>query len=530
MNFNFSILIIPLFFLFYTCKKEKKPTSWQSDIVTPLANAKFTLNNFLNDEYLTGDSNGVVHVVFKHDFYDLPLDSLGKIPDTTLIESLSIPFSINAPPGYIFYSNAQTIKLNASPLELSYAEIEKGFIDITIESNVPEKIIVTYNVPGAKKNNQSLNLVDTVPAAQGAKAIFKKTLNIQGYTLDLTGPNQNSYNKLAVNFYAQINPQASQSIPLSSSTLFKITTNYRDISPSYIKGYFGKETFKLGPDTAIFDQFSSYVSGALNLEKVKMLLRFNNQFGVDAVLKINGLTAINTKNGQTVNLSNNIIGQAIQLTRAIETGQTPPVYSVPKEYILDQNNSNIDQFFEIMPNRLVYDLELKVNPMGNISSGNDFLYKNYPFQSYFELDIPMSLTAQDLVLSDTIDLKINENIEWIDWLNGKIYLYAENFFPSDFEVSIQLFDTNKTATSLINNQGKINAAVTDGSGLAQTPVKSVMVLSLDDKQMQDFYHAGYLAFVLKLNTANYSSFVKFTQNNYLDLKLIHEAQVKYFIR
>lgn len=67
-----------------------------------------------------------------------------------------------------------------------------------------KKIVVTYNVPGAKKNNQSLNLVDTVPAAQGTKAIFKKTLNIQGYTLDLTGPNQNSYNKLAVNFLCPV--------------------------------------------------------------------------------------------------------------------------------------------------------------------------------------------------------------------------------------------------------------------------------------------------------------------------------------
>ena len=92
------------------------------------------------------------------------MDSLFKIPDTTVTRSIYIPFQFCCQFKF-FYSTNKQVTLNASNgVELNYALVESGFIELEIFSQIKEKVIITYTVPSATKNGDTLVIKDIVGA------------------------------------------------------------------------------------------------------------------------------------------------------------------------------------------------------------------------------------------------------------------------------------------------------------------------------------------------------------------------------
>lgn len=521
-----TFILLFLFFL-WACRKEKKNIAWENDVILPVADGTLTLANLLRAEYIKSDSSGFVSIVFQTNFYDIPVDTIAYIPDTTLINNLTIPFAMNAPPGFTFYSSSNTTSLNVPDLQLKKAIIRSGTLHLKIESDIPEKVIIQYALPDATLNNQPLIFQDTLPKSTGTPVVVNRTLDLSNYQIDLRGPNKNTVNTLTVNLMAQISPDAQGNTPLSPSNLLRITASYHHIVPSYLQGYFGHRTFQIGPDFISLNEMRHFQSGTIDFEQVKMKLTLNNRFGIDAQIKLNSIEARNTKTGQTMLLQNNLIGQTISMTRAIETHTQPPVFSYPQEFEFTPANSNIDDFVEIIPDEIHYHLSLETNPMGNISAGNDFIYKDYPFESHLSLEIPLSVRMDHFTLTDSTLLQLKKQIEWIEFKNATFYVWYENFFPADFLLDLQLFDSTGTPTSFIDMNTPLLSASLDNQGKAIKPTRDKITLSLSETQIADLFRAGKVAFLLDLSASHNNGYVKIYNNNYLKIKLIAEGRARY---
>ena len=146
------------------------------------------------------------------------------------------------------------------------------------------------------------------------------------------------------------------------------------------------QSYRFGPETTDFSVFNRIVDGTLDIEDVDVNLSFENGIGVDAQLVINQFKTINSNNGANHSLTHSIIGSPININRATQTNSVPEVNYTSYSNLLTTSNSNIDNLIEIFPNKLQYDISLLINPFGNISGSNDFIFKKHPLKTKLNVE------------------------------------------------------------------------------------------------------------------------------------------------
>jgi hypothetical protein len=171
--------------------------------------------------------------------------------------------------------------------------------------------------------------------------------------------------------------------------------------------------------------------------------------GVDGQVKINGLTAISKNNG-TKTLSGSIIGQPLVINR----GTDFPLKATTTTHNINNSNSNIRELLGILPNKLLYDVEIRTNVNGNNLQYRDFAYLESALKVKLDAEIPLSLIANNLVLQDTIAFDLsqtNTNINGIT--DGIINLIAYNKYPIEANIDMIIYDENWNAVdTLVINQ------------------------------------------------------------------------------
>src|SRR5690606_22611530 len=266
------------------------------DIIAPLVKTSFTVNDLLPDSVLQTNPDTSLKVVYETSILDIDVDSLFRIPDTTVNEVFPMSLSVLAAPGNSFYSEDREVTLNVTNnVQLNYALVESGFIDIEIWSEIQEQIIVTYTIPTATKNGDTLVLTELIPAGNGSQpGYFTTRIDISDYELNLTGINNNKVNTFVTRAVAVVDTNASQSVLVSAGQEIAISNKLVDVVPAFVRGYFGNQQFRFGPESTTFDVFNRISGGTLDLDQVNVNLTFENGIGVDARLTINQLEAVNT--------------------------------------------------------------------------------------------------------------------------------------------------------------------------------------------------------------------------------------------
>ena len=159
--------------------------------------------------------------------------------------------------------------------------------------------------------------------------------------------------------------------------------------------------------------------------------------------------------GSPIAIGHPIIGQPQNINRAYENNNS--IISTIHSTTFDQGNSNIEPMLEALPNEIGYDINLAINPLGNISGHNDFIHKDYPFLIDLDLLVPLELITNNLTLQDTIDININDT-SGINY--GKLYFDITNGFPFQAQIMLaipggnnNLFSPNIIYSGIIDNNG-----------------------------------------------------------------------------
>lgn len=521
MSFKTKIFFIVFGVFFFSCKKNFKSPSWDVDVLSPLVNTSLSLNDLLKDSLLETSADGALMMKYQNDLIDIDVDSLFKIPDTTIVEEFVVPLTSVVNPGSTFYSNDEEKELNINNgIELNYAKIESGFIDLEVFSEVKERVVVTLKILSASLNGDTLLIADTIDAATASvPGYFSTSFDLSNYELDLTGINNNSTNTLVTKAIASLHPDAFF-VQINSGDKIIFNYKFRDVVPYYVRGYFGSQQYQFGPETIDFNMFDFVESGSFDLNEVNVNLELENGIGVDAQLNLINFSTQNISSGASASLTGSVLNSPININRAQETFSIPEVnYSYYQKHI-NTSNSNIDELVEVIPNTLTYQGNLLINPLGNISGSNDFLFKNYPLKAKLNVEIPLSIVANNLTLVDTVDFNLDqENVKNI--IDGNLFVYADNGYPFVAQLKLELLDENENIfKSIFLSKNTIEAADVNNVFKVEQPKTSVLQLPLSSTDISEFTMAKKMRISVAFTTTSQPNHLKIYSTYAIKLKMV----------
>ncbi len=387
-------------------------------------------------------------------------------------------------PAQSVLSEEQTVVYNFGSAEVKKLRVRTGRVSFRVVSTIEEEMNVVYQIPYATKNGVPFYQTFTVPPApSGASSTYITNYDISGYEIDLRG--KDPFIKDTVNsFYSVLDVSIDSSgiernISLDDSIFMYL--GLLDLEPEYAEGYFGQETIQVGPETEEFD-FLSGMEGKIDFEDLNFSIDIENGMGASAQAVINQLTSRNTRKNTIVALTGSGVAGPHVLPPATYPPLTPSHYSIP----LNKSNSNIKAFIEHLPDKLDYDVTIQTNPNGNVNNYKDFVTGESNLVATLNVDMPMSLKADNITLSDTIDfdffaLNNSQNI-----LEGALNVVADNGFPFEVELQLYLLDGNGMITdSLVAAPRNIIAAASaDANNKITAPLRTVVVAKADQEKMK----------------------------------------------
>jgi hypothetical protein len=312
--------------------------------------------------------------------------------------------------------------------ELTYTRVRSGKLVISAVNTIEDSLFLHYRIPGAlDPTGKPIDIYSTVaPAPQGGSVTLKTEFDLAGYSIDLTGKNGLKTNTFYNEFTARID-STGKLINISLEDSILVYYGLLDLIPEYVKGYAGQHQIEVGPEKIRLGFFDNFKSGKLDLEKVNIDFRFINDVGVDANFFTDYIRGINPQNGTSVDLNAPFIKQNLSINRAFENPFVPGITS----FELNNGNSNAKTLFESLPDELAYHMNVEINPKGNYFNYQDFVDFSKNINVFMDMEIPLSLQADKLLLMDTLDFSVGENNLLID-INAIDFLFSvDNSFPLD---------------------------------------------------------------------------------------------------
>ncbi|PCI93670.1 MAG: hypothetical protein COB15_15945 [Flavobacteriales bacterium] len=522
LRYKKIVALCLIVFTFFSCRKDFERANWDVDVLAPLIKTTLTLEDLFPDSIIQTNPDTSIKLVYQTNIFDIDMDSLFQIPDTTIAEVYIFPLSSLANPGASFYSNSEENELNISNgVELNYVQIESGFIEIEIYSEIQEKIIVTYTIPSATKNGDTLVLNDIIPAGTLLQdGYYKKLIDISGYELDLTGISKSEVNTLVTRAIGVVDTNATGPVTIFSGSKITYNNKLMDIIPSFVRGYFGAQQLHFGPEITNTTAFNMITSGTLDLEAVDVNIEFKNGIGVDAQLILNQFSTSNINTGASNVLSHSSIGTPLNLNRAQLTNSIPEVTYSSYNITMNPTNSNIDQLIEIFPNQILYDINLNINPIGNISGGNDFVYKKHSLETNLNVEFPLSLIANNLTLQDTVDFSLSQEGAAGDIIDGVLFLYASNGYPFDATIKMGLYDENMNFIQNLTIENQIKSAPVNAALRVTSKKESVLSIPLTSSDITSLYAAKHILLNIAFTTTAQPQFIKIYEGYAIDIKVV----------
>lgn len=502
----FSAILI---FGLTACRKESPSPSWDADFLLPLLKGEMDLGTIIPDSLQTSNPDNSLNLSYNSTFYSLTMDTLFKIPDTTMLYSYLVPLGyLVVNPSDVFINSTDEQQYPINNVELVKVTVRSGYIQAKVENTVHKRMRITFTMPLATKNSQPFVRTVTVPRAIGnTPGLFEDTFRLDGYSMDLRGSNMNAYNTFIYQTYGIIDPTEVGSDTVYAQEGAELEVSFKEIIPEYAKGYLSQTVVNVGPDSTNFDLFKKITAGVLRLEDATATLSLVNNIGVDGTLTISELTSVNTRTNTTLSLNHSSINTPININRALDGGNgnvIPQVWSTT----LNTTNSNFKDMLENLPDKFRYGISASINPLGNVSGNNDFIYYGKGLNANLNLNIPLSLAAGNLTMEDTMDFAaIDPENNGVN--SGTLTLYATNGFPFDCSISITMLDANNNSLgNLMPVINTIDEAPLGTNNIVSQPRLTKLIIPVPEEKIPALENTKKLKLKLVFNTSTYPNYIK----------------------
>ena len=445
-------------------------------------------------------------------------------------------------------NSGDKIYFDLGEVELTEMIAKEGYLTLTAINTLPQEVHFTYQMPGLTMNNDTFKVSGSIAAAVDGNTTFVQTVHsMAGYHLDLrgAGPIETLHNE-DMNANGIIDNDTINTIFVLSLVSIDSTGNLLSLSlqdsfifesaltglvPEYGQGYLGRDTFPASGYIDL-DMFKDFTPGSIELEDVKLSLNVSNQLGVEAGFKLVNITAVNNETGNSETLVITGIENPFFFSMPSDPlSLNTPVDPVLVSYNLNNSNSNASDLINVFPDRFNYSVELYLNP-GNPPPfpvpGNDFIYNNSELNASVNIEVPLSLKASDLILTDTLDFNVAD--ETVNKINsGKIFLEVGNMFPLSAEIELSLYDsiTGISHILAIPSNTVLPGVVEMESGKVISPVISNLFVELTADECDMLSETTGLIARIRLNSPQGNEFVKIYSTYTFDIVL--SADVNYHL-
>lgn len=478
------------------CQKVEN-TSWDSDLVVPLAFGRIDIGDIVPDSLIVADENQLWHLILNENLTDFDLDSLVSMPDTVIRESFVVPIvggPFPIPNGQEIINEEENNLIRVNDVELREIRVQSGFLEYSIKSYIDGYLTCTYEIPGVMNNNQGVLIETTTePSTGDIPYTHFGSIDLSGYTFDLTGETGFMFNRLYTHLTISTAVDAPTQAMISGNDSVVVELKFVDPVISYARGYFGEQHYVLD-ESVDFSEDVNFPTGILNLENVRMNLNLTNYVGADARIQFNSLFDFNSTTNNQVELAHSPLYQPINLTRAFD--QSGSIIPTSIAFEMNETNSNIDAFIENLPNLIHLDADVTINPLGDISDGNDFIYTANTLDAEMNLDIPLNVGMHQIQFVDTLDIGSSVELS----ADGHLYLNVDNWFPFTATCDAYLINEQGYLLDMLCKNQSIEAATETNVPGTTIPTHSTIDIAVDDQVITSFTPEHKIVIRLTLNT------------------------------
>jgi len=503
----------------------KLDPNWDVDALAPVAQTTLTPANIIPVGEVQAAPDGKLTYIYDNTVYTVPLDSLFRIPDTTYTYGFSAPIAFTVQPGFPATVYDGYISPNINTASLTELLVLSGGINISASSFAPQPLSLEFQIPKAKKNGVPFTVTKPLGAApSGGSVDFTEFLDLSGYHLDLTGDDGLVGNRLRMRIIATIDPNA-QPFPVPAGfQLVNCKIKLDNLKPYYAKGSVNTQELNINADTVRLGVLDMVKSGSVNLEDITLKLTVENGLGLDLQALIYEITGKNGYNGGQVSLTHPSLNNAININRAqANLYQVPEYTPAIKEVVFNAGNSNLKAFIENLPSKIGINAKFIVNPLGNVSGGNDFLFYNSKTALKLRVEAPLAFAVNDLVLVDTVSLNLNVKNQPVKAATVKAYI--KNGFPLGAGMQVYFPGGESGAVDSLFFQQTISPGIVGPDLKVTTAVESVLEAKAEGPTLDRLLDADKIWFKVRLNTVPGGQVLAIYDGYKMDVKLV--AQITY---
>jgi len=508
-------------FLIASCSR-REFTFWSPDVIAPIAKGTLGIDDIIPDSILYNDTNGVWHIWVERNLLNFDVDTLVDIPDTIIRNAFGLPIlggPFYYPPGQHLFDIDQFNMLDLKGVLLREARLKRGTLRYRVKSTVNGSLRCIYTLQGVQRDGLPVVLESTTqPADDASPYFFEGSMDISNCTFDLTG-GVGQYNRIATALDIAVSPNAADSAAIATGDSVIFELSFDDLALSYARGFFGSRNEAINETAQLSGDFDM-PNGVVDIDQVSIALHIENPIGVDAILSIDEFSGMNFNGNTQVNLVHPPLYNDLLLTRAID--QAGFIIPSNKDYFMSPTNSNVDQFIENLPNELQLRGNIWINPLGDVSDANDFIYFDQLLKANVIFDLPLNIGFNQLTMRDTLEVQSIENLPEMD---GALRLVVDNYFPFDAMANLVLISSNGSSFTLLKD-GNVQPALLMADERSTQMTRSELLIPVNRELLTLMQSNSQLAVSLSLTTDDSAVKRRIFEEYRMDIQVIGSGSIE----
>ena len=391
------------------------------------------------------------------------------------------------------------------------ARIEQGVINLTINGDLPLDTWITYELPDFISSGQT-SLIDSFFVAQNSSPGI--SIDLAGYSLQ---PSAADFGEQKVQFRwtARTVDTGTDMVLVRSADEFSAQMNLSGLQFSQVTGKMAGTDIEVTMQEIAFDIPADLDS--IFFETARMELVLDNRINFQATL------------GLTIEGRNESGGVSFLTVNAPLQAAGQPGTPTMSTIILDQENSNMNEFISILPSLLRVGGKVTLggdNKIGTVTKG-DYVNGMVKISAPLALRLPeqeIDLDGNEIEIDEDVQNDIIENIA-----SGSFYAELSNHLP--LGASVEFFFSQNSG-DIYNNPilrvGPIDAdaAPVDAGGLVQRTQASEVTLELNEQEMRTFLKSPLYAGIRIRTDGSSNQFVRIMGSDFIQIKAYSKIKVK----
>ena len=391
----------------------------RAEFAIPLVDSRVGLAELLGDVderiYLTVDPDGL----FRFNYSDTvpPVDSKAIFEDIQQL-ARGVPIPITQRRTFVEFPLPDDASLDI-------LQLKAGRLAYYLPNPYDRPVQVTLTLPNLIVNGAPFTVSRQLPANSGSGTVPALTNN--DAPIDLAGSAFEVTNdELEIDF--RIDGLDGTELEPGRGTI-AIFTN---LTFSYLEGYFGRLPYPGADGQLAIDLFDDYTSGQVSFEEPRIIVRIRNSVGVPARALVEELTVL-TADGRSLPVEGEIVDDGFTFGYPEERGANS--YTT---YIVDKNNSNIQELLDARPVALNYRISALINPDANANL-TGFVSDTSSFSATVTLELPLFGSASDFAVSDTVRIDLGDRYGEVTAANFRVT--TDNELPLDLNLTGTFIDS-----------------------------------------------------------------------------------------